>query len=167
MSDPIANRLTRDAEAAKSLMAELSGYDERTRHDTAEGETSFFDAIDAALMEIDQCGEIVAGCDAQIKMYEARRDKFRARQDRLRGMIEQAMLVAEIPSIRRPIATLTVKATKPAPMVSDEAAIPAKFWEPQPPRLNKKAINDAVKDGETIPGVTMTNGGTSLQIRRV
>ena len=167
MTDPTANKLRREADAARSLMQELSDYDEDTRHDMAEGETSFFEAIDAALFEIDQCAEIVAGCKAQIEMYQARKSKFEGRADRLRGLIEQAMVVADISSIRRPMATLTVKATKPAPIVNDEAAIPARFWKPQPPKLDKTAINQAVKDGETIAGVSMTNGGTSLQIRRV
>jgi hypothetical protein len=167
MSDPIANTLRREADAARSLMQELAEYDDETRHDMAEGETSFFEAIDAALVEMDQCAEIVAGCDAQIAMYQARRGKFKDRADRVRGLIEQAMVIADISSIRRPMATLTVRATKPAPLVSDEAAIPSRFWKPQPPKLDKTAINQAVKDGETVPGVTMTNGGTSLQIRRV
>jgi hypothetical protein len=167
MTDPTANRLRREADAARTLMHELADHDDDTRHDMAEGETSFFEAIDAALSEIDQCAEIMAGCKAQINMYEARHNKFGARADRLRGLIEQAMVVADIPSIRRPMATLTVRATKPAPIVSDEASIPARFWKPQPPKLDKTAINNAIKDGETVAGVTMTNGGTSLQIRRV
>lgn len=167
MSDPVANKLRREADAARSLMQELLGHDEETRHDTAEGETSFFEAIDAALVEMDQCAEIVAGCAAQIEVYNARQTKFNARAERLRGMIEQAMVIADIPSVRRPCATLTVRETKPAPIIADEAAIPTKFWKPQPPKLDKTAINQAVKDGEAIPGVNMTNGGTSLQIRRV
>ena len=167
MADPTANKLRREADAARGLMDELAGHDEETRHDMAEGETSFFEAIDAALMEMDQCAEIVAGCKAQIETYQARKAKFEGRADRLRGLIEQAMVIAEIPSIRRPMATLSVKATKPAPIINDEAAIPARFWKPQPPKLDKTAINQAVKDGETIEGVSMNNGGTSLQIRRV
>lgn len=167
MTDPVANKLRREADAARDLMQALSDQSDEMRHDMAEGETDFYEAIDAALAEMDECAAIVAGCDAQIETYKARSSKFKARADRIRGLIEQAMVIADIPSIRRPCATFTVKATKPAPVVSDEAAIPAKFWKPQPPTLNKTAINDAVKNGETVPGVSMTNGGTSLQIRRV
>lgn len=167
MGDPVQSKMWREANAARGLMEHLADYDEDTRHDMAEAETSFFEAIDAALMEIDACTEIVAGCNAQIETYTARRDKFKVRAERLRGLIEQAMVIAEVPSIRRPTATLTVRETKPSPIVADEAAIPAKFWKAQPPKLDKTAINQAVKDGETVPGVNMTNGGTSLQIRRV
>lgn len=167
MTDPTADRLRREADAARDLIRQLSDFDDETKHDTTEGETSFFEAIDAALSEIDQCAEIVAGCASQIEMYQARKEKFDNRATRLRGLIEQAMVIADIASIRRPLATLTVKATKPAPMVTDEAAIPSKFWKAQPPKLDKSAINEAVKSGEKVAGVTMTNGGTSLQIRRL
>lgn len=167
MADLAANQLRREAEAARSLMQELLDCDDDTRHDMAEGETNFFEAIDAALSEIDQCAEITAGCKAQIEMYQARKSKFEGRAVRLRGLIEQAMVIADIPSIRRPMATLTVKATKPVPIISDESAIPARFWKAQPPKLDKTAINEAIKSGEFVQGVSMTNGGTSLQIRRV
>jgi hypothetical protein len=167
MTDMVAARVAREAEAARDLLRSLAEHDEETRHDMAEAETSFFEAIDAALTEIDSCAAIVAGCDAQLEMYQARKSKFQARAERLRGLIEQAMVFADVPSIRRPMATLTVKATKPAPIIADEAEIPARFWKPQAPKLDKAAINQAVKDGETIPGVSKTNGGTSLQIRRV
>ena len=55
---------------------------------------------------------------------------------------------------------------KPAPIVSDEASIPTEFWKAQDPKLDLTAIREAVSNGKTIPGVTMTNGTTSLQIRR-
>lgn len=167
MSDPVANKLRREADAARGLMQEIAGHDDETKHDMAEGETSLFEAIGAALSEMDECTAIVAGCAAQIDIYAERKAKFQARADRLRGLVEQAMVIADLPSIRHPLATLTVKETKTAPMVEDEALIPSRFWKPQPPKLDKTAINQAVKDGETIPGVSMTNGGTSLQIRRV
>lgn len=167
MSDPTADKLRREASAARGLLDSLGELDDRTRHDTAEGETNLFDAIDAALDEIDECAVIVAGCEAQIEAYQERLTKFKGRADRVRGLIEQAMLIADIPSVKRPRATITVRGVKPKPMISDEAAIPARFWKSPPPVIDKKAINDAVKDGETIPGVTFDNGGTSLQIRRV
>lgn len=167
MTDPAARKLLREADAARGLMQEIAGHDEETKHDMAEGETSLFEAIGAALLEMDECTAIVAGCAAQIDVYQERKSKFQARADRLRGLIEQAMVIAELPTVRHPLATLTVKETKPSPIIADEAAIPARFWKPQPPKLDKTAINQAVKDGEAIPGVSMTNGGTSLQIRRI
>ena len=167
MGDPITNDLRRESTAVRGLLDGLGEMDEATRHDTAEGETGLFEAIDAALDHLDDCAAIVAGCEAVIGTYRERADKAKARAERVRGLIEQAMLIAEIPTVKCPRATLSVKATKPKPMVADEAAIPSRFWKQPDPVLDKKAINEAVAGGEEVPGVTMDNGGTSLQIRRL
>jgi hypothetical protein len=167
MGDPITRDIRREADAARGLLSGLGEMDDETRHDTVEGETSLFEAIDAALDHIDECEAIRAGCDAQAAMYRDRADKAKARQERVRGLIEQAMLIAGVPSVKRPRATLTVRDVKPKPIIADEASIPTRFWKSPDPVLDKKAINEAVATGEEVPGVTMDNGGTSLQIRRL
>lgn len=167
MSDPVADRLRREAEAAKALIASLGDDDADLVHDMAEGSTSIMEAIDAALSEIDDCEVIVAGCKAQSEVLLGRASKFAARKDRIRALIEQAMMIADLPTAKRPTATVTVKRTPPKPVISDESLIPAKFFKTPAPVLDKTAINAAAKDGEVIPGVTFDNGGISLQIRRV
>ena len=86
---------------------------------------------------------------------------------RIRALIEQAMLIAELPTAKRPTATVTVKRTPPKPIIADESLIPSRFYKTPAPVLDKTAINNAVADGESVPGVTMDNGGISLQVRRV
>jgi len=165
--DETADRLRRQAEAARGLVQELrADDDDDLRHDMAEGETDLFEAIDAALAELDECDVTAEGCAAKIAQMEARKKRTEARRERVRTLIEQAMLIAGLPSVRRPTATLSVRDVKPKPLVSDEALIPAEFWKQPDPVLDKKAIADADKAGRDIPGVTKTNGGTSLQIRR-
>lgn len=165
--DQTANRLRREADAARSLIDGIHGLDDETRHDTVEGETDLFEAIDAALAEIDECTATEDGCRSVAETYTKRADKAKARATRIRGLIEQAMLIAEVRTVKRPSATLTVKDTKPKAMVVDEAAIPSEFWVEQPPKLDKSAINAAVSDGRDIPGISLDNGGTSIQIRRL
>ncbi len=169
MTDPTADRLRRAADAARDLIAAIrADYDdEKLVHDMAEGETSIMEAIDAALSEIDDCEAIVAGCKAQADILLSRASKFDARKDRIRALIEQAMLIADLPSAKRPTATVTVKRTPPKPVIFDESLIPAIYFKAPPPVLDRAAVNAAAKDGASIPGVTMSNGGISLQIRRL
>lgn len=164
--DAQADALKREAEAARGLLEELASDDAELNHDMTEGETGLFEAIDAALAEIDDCDVTVEGCKAKEAQLKERRQRAEKRQERLRTLIEQAMLIADLPTVKRPCATFTVKRRPPAPIVSDESAIPAKFWKQPEPVLDKKAISDASKDGEDIPGVSMSNGSTSLTIRR-
>lgn len=165
--DPTADALFRQANAAKDLIAELRSDDETLNHDMVEGETSFLEAIDRALAEIDNCDVIVEGCKAKEQQMAERRRKAEARQERVRGLIEQAMVVVGMDTVKRPTATLSVAKVNPKPIITDEAAIPAIYWKQADPVLDKTALNKDAKDGAEIPGVTMSNGGVSLKIRRL
>lgn len=164
--DPVADALRRQAEAAKALIASLQDDDPDLVHDMAEWSTGIMEAIDMAIAEMDECDAITAGCKAQVAVYEERASKFAARKQRVRALIEQAMLIADLPTAKRPTATVTVKRTPPKPIIADESLVPSRFYKQPPPVLDKSAINEAVKGGETIPGVAMDNGGISLQVRR-
>ena len=47
------------------------------------------------------------------------------------------------------------------PIVTDESKIPDKFWKIEK-SLKKSEINQAIKDGEVIDGVSFDNGGYAL-----
>lgn len=49
----------------------------------------------------------------------------------------------------------------PKPIISDESKIPERFWKVEK-TLKKAEINQAIKDGDVIEGVTFDNGGYAL-----
>jgi hypothetical protein len=49
----------------------------------------------------------------------------------------------------------------PKPIVSDESKIPEKYWKIEK-SIKKAEINQAIKDGDVIEGVTFDNGGYAL-----
>lgn len=165
MRDEIAESLSLEARAAADLLRELATDDAELAHDMVEGETGLIEAISAAIAEIDQCEIIATGCKAKAEEIGKRRSRAEGRAERVRAMIERALLVAEIPTVTLPTATISVKRLPPRLIVDDESAIPAEFWIAQPPKLDKSALNAAAKDRE-IPGTATTNGSVSLQIRR-
>lgn len=164
--DNTARDLHREASAARDLIAALRGEDADVIHDMTEGETGLMEAIDAALAEIDECDLTVEGCKAKEAEMASRRGRAEKRRETIRGLIEQAMLVAGLPNAKRPTATVSVSAVAPKPIVTDEALIPAEYWRQPDPVLDKSKLAAAAKDGAAIPGVEMSNGGTKLQIRR-
>lgn len=158
--------LGRECKAAADLLCEIQPEDDDYRHDIVEGETDLLEAIAKALDEIDECDVITAGCKAKIEELGKRVTAVCKRAERIRAAIEQAMCVAEMETARLPTATVSVKRIPPKPIVDNEAAIPAAYWKSQAPKLDMKAIREAIKS-DPIPGVTMDNGGISLQIRRL
>lgn len=168
--DTTARNVERETQAARDLLAEIASDDDDLTNDMIEGETSLLEAIDAAIAEMDECAATIAGCKDREATFAERRQRAERRQERLRGVIHQALSVCGLPGLKTATATLTVKDVPQKPIVSDESLIPAAYWRQPDPVLDKKAINDAYKNGGDdftgIAGVTLSNGGETLQIRR-
>lgn len=167
------HKLLRQTEAAKRLISSLAqsgdADDQELVSDMIEGETGLIEAIETALAEIDECEAIIAGLKAKEQAFEARRKQHETRADRIRAMIEQAMLATDQHSLRLTTATLSLRKIAPALVITNEADIPARFWieqERPAPKLDKKALAEAVKNKEPIPGATLDNGGFGLSVRR-
>ena len=167
-------KMRRQTEAAKSLMASLreQGADDDAElvADTIEGETSLLEAIDAALAQIDECDVQIIGLDAKIEAFEGRKKTIGVRADRLRALIEQAMLATDQDKLKLPTATLSLTKRAPGLVVVNEADIPVKFWieqERPAPKLDKKALTAALREeNASIPGATLDNGSFALAVRR-
>ena len=170
MTDYTEHNLREQAKAAAGLMDILRARDMDDDAvlvaDTIEGETSLYEAIDAALETIDGCAIIVAGCKSVEADIKARRDRAADRVTIVRAAIEQALLIADVSQkIVRPTATLTLKKYDPKRIVEDESKIPSEFFLPQPPKLDRKLLNE-VEPGKNIAGCYMDNGSVGLTIRR-
>lgn len=165
MRDITREQLQRNAIAAAELIAELNCDDETLNSDMIEGETDFFEAVERALNEIGECEIMIAGIADAAKRLSDRTTRAKSRADRLRGLIDQAFQMAEIKNHTFPTATITTKRVPPKLIVIDEAVIPSRFFAPQPPKLDKAALKTAAQSGP-ITGAEMSNGGTTIQIRR-
>ena len=87
--------------------------------------------------------------------------------DRLRAVVLQAMEIRGVSSIPSPALTLSVSRRGGDLVVTDESLVPSRFFKPQPPVLDKKALKEAVvRDGEVIDGAALGNGTVCLTIRR-
>lgn len=167
------HNLRRQTEAAKRLISSLNdageGDDAALVSDMIAGETGLQEAIETAIAEIDECEVMIEGLKAKERAFEARRKSAEDRADRIRAMIEQAMLSTEQTSFRLTTGTVTLRKLAPSLVVTNEADIPARFWREQErpaPKLDKRALVEALDGKEQIPGAMLDNGGFSLSIRR-
>lgn len=133
--------------------------------DMIEGETDLAEACCVVLEETLEDETLLAGVEATIKLMQERKSRLERSIENRRNIILMAMEKAGIPTIKGVLATLSVRPTSPKTIVKDEALIPAKFWKPSDPKLDKTALGAALKAGETVPGAELSNGGISLNIR--
>ncbi len=158
-------RLNKEMEAANALRDALSTDDDDLLRDMIEGETSLHEMIGKTVESLDEDTMLSDALKARIADLRTRADRIVARIATKRAAIEQAMVIGDVKSLELPTLTATVKRTTPGLQITDESIIPATYWKPKDPVLDKKALKDALKDGP-VPGAQLDNGGVALQLRR-
>lgn len=167
--DSVAFGLSIETEAARNLLAtyaEVLADDAELTATTIEGETDLLGAIERACRRIGENDAFVDGLKGHIASLVTRMERFKAQTETLRTAICVAMEVASLKRHEMAEATITLKAVPAKAEITDESAIPAKFWKPSDPKLDRKAVLDALKAKETIPGATLSNGGLTIMIKR-
>lgn len=168
MASYVVSKVGRELSGYQRLRDELSkGYDldPATLLDTLEGETELHESLLVVYEEMLENGSLLSGLESTIEALQTRAGRLKKTNETLRNVILSAMDKADLKTVKGPLATLTARKGKPAAIIDEESEIPSTYFEPQPPKLDKKAIKTALDNGDTIPGAHLSNGGISLTIR--
>lgn len=133
--------------------------------DTIEGETNLAEACAFVLEQTHEDEILIEGLDAKIKELQVRKGRMEKSVETRRNVILMAMDKAGLHTIRSPLGTMTARPTPPKATITDEALIPARFWKPSDPKLDRAAVAGALKAGEAVPGAVLSNGGLTLSVR--
>lgn len=160
--------LQREAVKAADLRTALREYadDPQLILDMIEGETNFDEAILAVDAEVIEDEILVTGLKAKLDELTERKERVERAIETKRNLILMAMARAGKRLVKGPAATISVRDTPAKIVVTNEAEIPARFWTPRDPTLDKAALRDALAAEETIPGALLSNGGVALTVRR-
>jgi hypothetical protein len=161
--DPIKE--AKAVQALRESMAAAFADDDDLLLDTIEGETGLFEAIDKLLLSIHLDAGAAKGIQKAMSDLDLRAGRLEKRAETARALIEQAMMLAELDKIERPTATLSLVRRAAKVEITEEAEIPAEFWKAGDPKLDKKALGQALKDGQAVPGAALSNQAPSLTIR--
>lgn len=185
--DPVKEALA-VAALREGLRQMGEGDDDTLLMDGIEGETSLFEIMDAVLERMTDAEVNIEGVEVVAKALSGRKARFEQRLKSDRAILEQAMTIAGLVKIERPTATLSLANRAPSLTVTEESEIPAEFWKPGDPTLDRKRLTQALKDRAAalaelpddpaakaaaladlpsdIPGATLSNGAPSISIRR-
>jgi hypothetical protein len=163
--------LDRHTVTAKGLADALReggfGDDEDLILDTLEGETDAMEAVSRLLRWMNERQATAQSLKTLEADYAARRKRFEEAVKSARGALARFMDETGLTRIERPEATLSMRQGSPSviyPADLDPETLPEKFrrWTCE---ADKAAIKDAMLAGEEVPGLTLSNGGTSLAVR--
>lgn len=161
--------LEREIEAARVLreqISDLASGDEDFIRDTLEGETSLREIIGALVADDAADAALIDSISAMEGALSARKSRLGQRSGHRRELIASGLDIAGLPKLETPAGTVSVIPTVRKVIVKDESEIPAEFWRPGAPRLDKKALGAALKADRPVTGASLSNGGRTIQIRR-
>jgi hypothetical protein len=141
--------------------------DEQLKLSMLEGETELFEVVRELLNENENDDGIIAALDEQVDQRSIRIERAKARIEARKSAIMSLMDSAGETSLKLPEATLSLRTLKSRPKVVNADELPDSFVTIETLRKpDRDAIDAAFERGETIPGVSITNGGASLSVRR-
>ncbi len=181
------------AELVREQVRDLAGDDLALIRDCVEGQMSLFEILSAMAESDGEDAALVESVAVYIKKLQDRKKRIEDRSEIRRALMATALDVAELPRLATAAGTITRKALPPKAIVVEEADIPTRFYTPQAPKLDRTALLGALKaraaaiaeisaapgspgykeelalidlEQPPIPGATLSNGGTTIQIRR-
>lgn len=163
MNPQLVFRVVREISDLIAVYPELED-DETLRADTLEGETDINNVLAKLVQEREAAYGMAEGVKIPVEDLRQRKARLERRGDGYGEAIERIMNAAGLSKVTLSNATLSITNAAASVVVSDEAAVPDRFWRVKR-EIDKAAINAAVKAGEEIPGVTVSNGGTRLTVR--
>lgn len=162
-------KVQRELDAARVLreqIADLAQGDEDFIRDTLEGEMDFEGIVRKLLAQIGEDEALADGIDRYAEELSARKQRLESRAKLKRTLICTALEIAGRKTMELDVGTVTLSAVKAKAIVTEEADIPAEFFKPQPPKLDQTALSAALREGREVSGAALSNGGSTIRIRR-
>lgn len=187
--------LAQELVAQRNLLAQIRSIAETDQDffiDTLEGETNLIDLINALDASILEDELLIDGAKSALEKLQNRKRAAENRIDLKRRLLLHAFHEAGLKTLRTPTSTLSIREAGIKAIVLAAEEVPARYWKPQPPKLDQDALTKAVRAREKalreldamsepeerqhalaaidtlhppIPGVTASNGGFTLTRR--
>lgn len=147
------------------LLAEIPDLDQQTLADTLEGITNLKEMLAEIIRSALDDEALASGISLRLADLKARLERFESRAKRKRQLALQAMAEAEIAKLIEPDFSASLKQGAPSVEIQAEDKIPAVYWKPQPPKLDKLGILAALKSGTEIDGAVLAQPKQQLTVR--
>ena len=158
-----SNRFT---ELRRRLIEADPEIDETTLLDTLEGATDLNEAIGEVVRSALEDEAMLNGLKGRLEDLKLRLARIKHRLEKKREVALAVMEDTGIEKLMEPDFTVSLRVSPPGVVITSEEDIPEWFWVPQDPKLDKRAILDAIKAGTAVTGAELSNSKISLAVRR-
>jgi Siphovirus Gp157 len=147
------------------LLAQVPELDETTLADTLEGITDLREMLAEVTRSALDDEAMVIGLSTRVADMKARVERLEARAKLKRQLVLRSMTEADIVKLAEPDFTASLRQGALTLEVVAEEKVPAAYWKPQPPKLDKQGLLAALKAGTEIEGVAFSAPQMQLSVR--
>jgi len=165
MRTQLAGEISRHRALRDRLLAEIPNLDSETLADTLEGITDLKEMLAEVLRSALEDEALAAGLSTRLSDMKARLGRLQTRGKSKRHLALKAMTEANIPKLVEADFTASLRQGTPALEVVAEDRIPAAYWKPQPPQLDRQGLLAALKLGTAIEGAALAPPNLQLSVR--
>ena len=166
---PTATRLKHEMTLHRSLrarlLAEWPEIDGETLTDTLEGITNLHEIIAAVIRSALVDEALQAGLRSRMSDMKHRLARLEERGLKKRRLALDAMTEAGLKKLEQPDFTASARAGLPGLVLVAETLIPATYWVPQPPKLDRQSLLSNLKGGGDVSGAELSNPKPILSVR--
>jgi hypothetical protein len=162
---PLAFEVSTYQALRERLLSQWPEIDQETLADSLEGITDLHAMLAAVIRSALVDEALHAGLRLRLDEMKQRLSRFEERATRKRQLALEAMTEVGLIKLEQPDFTASSRAGSPSLVVITEETIPAPYWLPQPPKLDRQAILGELKRGAQIPGTQLSNPKSVLTVR--
>lgn len=106
--------------------------------------------------------KLIKSIDADIEAIQAeekrlydRRKALENRRNSIKEYLETQLISAGIDKVKGTLFTISIQNNPPSVNIQDDAIVPEKYYIPQPPKLDKRALIEDLKAGAQYEGIEL------------
>lgn len=140
--------------------------------DGGEGLQDTLESIELAIEDkLENIGKVIRNLEAEAKAFKEEEQRLADRRRSIENNIkhlkqyaENSMIVTGDKKIKAGLFTFSIQKNPPSVRIFNETIVPKNYFVTPEPKLDKKKVQEAIKNGESVAGVELKQT-ESLRIR--
>ena len=164
-NEALRTEVTHHLILADQLKASYVEIDDETLKDTLEGISDLPEAVSAVIRSSLDDEAYIQGLKGRLEDLQARLSRLKERYEKKRALARWAMVEADLEKVVCEDLSVSLRKGGEKLEVIDEGRVPETFFVPQPSKLDRKSLTDALKRGESVNGALLVMGEPSITVR--
>src|SRR6185295_11169973 len=150
---------------AEGLKERFGEIDDETLKDTLEGISDLPEAISAVVRSRLEDEAYIVGLKGRLEDLQTRLSRLKERYEKKRALARWAMVEADLEKIMASDLSVSLRKGGEKLEVIDEGRVPEAYFVPQPAKLDRKSLTEALKRGEMVDGALLVMADPTITVR--